>query len=70
MAVTLAVIGAVVGEFVAADEGLGYLIMVSGSQLNTALVFVSLVILSVMGALLFEFVAMVQRYACPWSVGE
>jgi len=70
VAVTLAVIGAVVGEFVGSDEGLGYLIMVSGSQLNTAMVFVSLLILSVMGAILFELVEAVQRLTCPWSVGE
>lgn len=70
VAVTLAVIGAVVGEFVGADEGLGYLIMVSGSQLNTAMVFVALIILSVMGAVLFELVSLLQRIICPWSVGE
>ena len=70
VAVTLAVIGAVVGEFVGSDEGLGYLIMVSGSQLNTAMVFVSLVVLSVLGAVLFELVELVQRFTCPWSVGE
>lgn len=70
VAVTLAVIGAVVGEFVGSDEGLGYLIMVSSSQLNTAMVFVVLVILSVLGAVLFEMVEVVQRLTCPWSVGE
>ena len=69
VAVTLAVIGAVVGEFVGSDEGLGYLILVSGSQLNTAMVFVALVILSVMGAILFEMVEVLQRIACPWSLG-
>jgi len=70
VAVTLAVIGAVVGEFVGSDVGLGYLILVSGSQLNTAMVFVSLVILSLMGAILFEMVEALQRITCPWSVGE
>lgn len=70
VAVTLAVIGSVVGEFVGADAGLGYLIMVSGSQLNTAMVFVVLVILSLMGAILFELVEALQRIICPWSVGE
>ena len=70
VAVTLAVIGAVVGEFVGSDVGLGYLILVSGSQLNTAMVFVSLVILSLMGAILFEMVEALQRIVCPWSVGE
>lgn len=70
VAVTLAVIGSVVGEFVGSDAGLGYLIMVSGSQLNTAMVFVALVVLSLMGAILFEVVEAVQRITCPWSVGE
>lgn len=70
VAVTLAVIGSVVGEFVGSDEGLGYLIMVSGAQLNTAMVFVVLVILSLMGAILFELVEALQRLTCPWSVGE
>jgi NitT/TauT family transport system permease protein len=70
VAVTLAVIGAVVGEFVGSDEGLGYLIMVSGSELNTAMVFVVLTILSIMGALMFEAVGVLQRIVCPWSVGE
>ena len=70
VAVTLAVIGAVVGEFVGSDEGLGYLIMVSGAELNTAMVFVVLTILSIMGALMFEAVGVLQRIVCPWSVGE
>jgi NitT/TauT family transport system permease protein len=70
VAVTLAVIGAVVGEFVGSDVGLGYLMLVSGSQLNTAMVFVCLVILSLMGAILFEMVEALQRIACPWSLGE
>lgn len=70
VAVTLAVIGAVVGEFVGSDEGLGYLIMVSGAELNTAMVFVVLTILSIMGVLLFEAVGAVQRIFCPWSVEE
>ena len=70
VAVTLAVIGAVVGEFVGSDVGLGYLILVSSSQLNTAMVFACLVILSLMGAILFEIVEALQRITCPWSVGE
>ena len=70
VAVTLAVIGAVVGEFVGSDVGLGYLMLVSGSQLNTAMVFVCLVLLSAMGAILFEIVEGLKRIACPWSLGE
>ncbi len=70
VAVTLAVIGSVIGEFVGSDKGLGYLILVSGSQLNTAMVFGVLAILSVMGILLFVAVEGLQRALCPWSVGR
>ncbi len=70
VAVTLAVVGSVIGEFVGSDKGLGYLILVSGSQLNTAMVFGVLVILSVMGMLLFAMVEGLQRVFCPWSVGK
>lgn len=70
VAVTLAVIGSVIGEFVGSDKGLGYLILVSGSQLNTAMVFGVLAILSAMGMLLFVMVEGLQRMLCPWSVGR
>jgi NitT/TauT family transport system permease protein len=70
VAVMLAVIGSVVGEFVGADKGLGYLMMASGSQMNTAMAFVALVILSVTGVVLFGLVELVQRLTCPWSTGE
>jgi NitT/TauT family transport system permease protein len=70
VAVTLAVIGSVIGEFVGADRGLGYLIQVSGSQLKTDLVFGVLAILSLMGMALFVAVEWLQRLLCPWSVGH
>jgi len=70
VAVTLAVIGSVIGEFVGADRGLGYLIQVSGSQLRTDLVFGVLAILSLMGMVLFVVVEWLQRLLCPWSVGH
>jgi len=70
VAVTLAVIGSVIGEFVGSDKGLGYLILVSGSQLNTAMVFGVLAILSAMGIALFVIVEGLQKVLCPWSVGR
>ena len=39
MAATLSVAGAVVGEFVGADKGLGYLLLVTNSNMETALMF-------------------------------
>jgi NitT/TauT family transport system permease protein len=66
VAITLAVVGAVVGEFVGADKGLGYLVLTSSSNMNTALVFGVLALLSVMGIVLFYAVVLVERLLCPW----
>ena len=49
VAITLSVIGAIVGEFVGASAGLGYMIQFASSQMDTALVFAALVQISVLG---------------------
>lgn len=61
VAITLSVIGAVVGEFVGADRGLGYLIMIANANLDTSYMFAALVILSAMGIVLFLAVCLVER---------
>jgi NitT/TauT family transport system permease protein len=53
MCVTLSVIGAVVGEFVGASEGLGHLVRLANSELATDLMFAALVVLGAMGTALF-----------------
>jgi NitT/TauT family transport system permease protein len=71
VAVALSVVGAVVGEFVQADKGLGYLIVVSTSFWKTALAFAAMVILSLMGIVLFALVAVIEKVCFPWhAVGE
>jgi NitT/TauT family transport system permease protein len=67
VAITLAVIGAVIGEFVGAERGLGYLIMVSSSQVNTALAFTSMILLSVMSIGLFYLLEWLERRLVPWA---
>ena len=66
VAVTLAVIGGVIGEFVGSTEGLGNLLMVANSQINSPLAWASLVALSVLGILLFGAVALAERLLMPW----
>ena len=56
VAATLAVVGAVVGEFVGADRGLGYLLLVSNSNLDTALLFATIVALTSLGLILFYII--------------
>jgi NitT/TauT family transport system permease protein len=53
MCVTLSVIGAVVGEFVGASEGLGHLVRLANSELATDLMFAALIVLGAMGTVLF-----------------
>jgi NitT/TauT family transport system permease protein len=66
VAVTLAVIGAVVAEFIGADKGLGYLILTSSGNMKTALMFGVLVLLSLLGILCFYAVVWVEKLLCPW----
>ena len=58
---TLSVIGAVVGEFVGADEGLGFLVNVGRGLYDTALVFVAVLMLIGMALTLYGFVAWLER---------
>jgi NitT/TauT family transport system permease protein len=67
IAITFAVIGAVIGEFVGSENGLGYLILVSTSQSRTPLAFGSLVLLTVMSIVLYYGIALIERIAVPWA---
>jgi NitT/TauT family transport system permease protein len=67
IAITFAVIGAVIGEFVGSENGLGYLILVSTSQSRTPLAFGALVLLTVMSIVLYYAVALVERIVVPWA---
>lgn len=67
VAVTLAVIGAVIGEFVGSNSGLGNLLLVANAQVNSPLVWASLVFLSVLGMLLYAAVVVAERFLMPWA---
>lgn len=64
---TLSVIGAVVGEFVGSDSGLGFLINVGRGQYDTALVFVAVFMLIVLALLLYGIVAWLESRALSWQ---
>jgi NitT/TauT family transport system permease protein len=68
VAATLAVAGAVVGEFVGADKGLGYLLLVTNSNLETALMFATLFALTIIGLLFFYAVEFLEALLIPWHV--
>ena len=64
---TLSVIGALVGEFVASERGLGSLIITGGVTLETAGIFASLILISAMGLTLYGVVVAVERIVAPWA---
>ncbi|MBI2879986.1 MAG: ABC transporter permease [Candidatus Tectomicrobia bacterium] len=70
ISITLAVIGAIVGEFVGGSKGLGYLIIVSNYELNTPLMFTALFILSVIGLVLFGLIVRLEKIMIPWAIEE
>lgn len=70
VAISLALIGAIVGEFVAANRGLGYMIMVAQGQFDVVRMFAALVILSAIGLVLFYAVAGAERLVVPWQVAQ
>ena len=67
VAITLSVVGAVVGEFVAANRGLGYLITSSTAFFKTPVAFGAMILLSIMGIVLFQALVIVERVFSPWS---
>jgi NitT/TauT family transport system permease protein len=69
VAATVAVIGAVFGEWAGADRGLGRLVLLGINQLQTPRVYAGIVILMLMSLLMFVAVSALQRVAAPWSRG-
>jgi NitT/TauT family transport system permease protein len=68
VAATLAIAGAVVGEFVGADKGLGYLLLVTNSNMETSLMFATIVALTIIGLAFFYAVEFVEALLIPWHV--
>jgi len=70
VAISLALIGAIIGEFVGSDTGLGYVIVAASGSMNTGLMFGAIVILALMGIVLFELIELLERWLCPWYVSS
>lgn len=64
--IVLAVIGAIVGEYLGGSEGLGYLVVVTLNQLNAPDLFAVIILLALLGSVLFFFVNGLKRLLIPW----
>jgi NitT/TauT family transport system permease protein len=67
---TMCVVGVIVGEFIASDRGLGYIIINSQYTMDTPPIFAALIVVSVIGVVLFEAVALLERVLMPWNRSE
>jgi NitT/TauT family transport system permease protein len=65
VAAILAVAGAVVGEFIASDSGLGYLMIQAQSSFDTAAMFAAVLMLTLLGVALYLAVMMLERLVIP-----
>ena len=67
LGLTLSLTGAVVGEFIAANAGLGYLLTLGRSNFDTALVFVALATLAALAIAAYTVVGLIDRVLIDWE---
>jgi NitT/TauT family transport system permease protein len=70
VAVTLAVVGAIVGEFIQADQGLGYALLQANAVLNTKLGFAAILVLAAVGVVMFLAVDRIEKKLIPWHASQ
>jgi NitT/TauT family transport system permease protein len=68
VAIALSLVGAIVGEFVASQRGLGYVILSAQGTFDTTRVFAAVLLLAVLGLVLYGALAWAERKATPWRV--
>lgn len=64
--IAISTIGAVIGEWVGAEAGLGFLMLYANSRLQVSLVFAAILCLTVLGLVLFAFMTLLEKLAMPW----
>ncbi len=67
VAITLAFVGSVMSETVASNVGIGYLMMSASSSMNMPLVFAGLVVIGIMGVVMYELFALLERRITGWA---
>jgi NitT/TauT family transport system permease protein len=64
---TLCVVGAIVGEFIASAQGLGFVLKQAQGLMETPPMFASLILISILGLSLFGFIALLEQWVMPWQ---
>ena len=66
VAMSLALVGAIVGEFVSSQRGLGYVILTAQGTFDTPRVFAAIAILAALGVALIALIEKIERISLPW----
>jgi NitT/TauT family transport system permease protein len=67
ISITLAIIGVIVSEFVASQEGIGYLIKLAGGLLDTPLMMAAITVLSISGLILYGLIVVAEQRSVYWQ---
>jgi len=67
LGIILSVTGAIVAEFIAGNEGLGYLTILANNTLETPMMFCALLLLGIVGFVLYHIVDFLQKILMPWA---
>jgi NitT/TauT family transport system permease protein len=67
VSMTLSVVGAVIGEFIGGNQGLGYLIQQAQFEINTPLMVAAIALLGAIGLAMYGLVALAERLCIPWD---
>jgi NitT/TauT family transport system permease protein len=70
IAITFAIVGAIVAEFVGSDAGLGYLVILAARTLDSSLMLCSIVVLAVLGIGFYGVIVLGERLLIPWHVSR
>jgi len=57
----------IIGEFVGSNVGLGYLVLIANSNMNTALAIAAIILISLFGLALYGVIVLLERLAMPWK---
>jgi NitT/TauT family transport system permease protein len=67
LGIILSVTGAIVAEFIAGNEGLGYLTILANNNLETAMMFCALLLLGIIGFVFYHIMDFIQKVLMPWA---
>jgi NitT/TauT family transport system permease protein len=70
VAITLATVGAIVGEFIGANDGLGYILIFANGTFDTTLLFAALTLISVLAVICYALVGFVEDFFIWWHVSK